>query len=312
MKGLELSKRFYEEVGKPALEQNLPHLLPYIAVGLAGSGSECCGYDDELSQDHDFEPGFCIFIPDEEVVDRKSAFELERLYAKLPKEFLGYKRSPVSAVGGNRHGVIRMSEFFEAKTGSPKGVLTVGQWLSLPEYALLEATNGAVFCDNYGEFSKIREELGYFPEDIRLKKLASNLLVMGQSGQYNYARCIKRGELASAQLALFEFVKSAINAAFLLNKKYTPYYKWSFRGLREISENYCLLAQKLETLISTDNSNPAEKQRQIESICQFIADQVCALSITSRACCELETLAYAVNDMITNNNIRNMNVLSGV
>ena len=312
MKGLELSKRFYEEVGKPVLEQNFSHLLPYIAIGLAGSGSECYGYDDDLSQDHDFEPGFCIFIPDEDVLDRKSAFELERMYAKLPKEFMGFKRSPVSAVGGNRHGVIRMSEFFEAKTGSPKGELTIGQWLSIPEYALLEAINGAVFCDNYGEFSQIREAIGYFPEDIRLKRLAGNLLIMGQSGQYNYNRCVLRGETASAQLALFEFAKSAINVAFLLNKKYMPYYKWSFRALREISPQYCDLAKSLEVLISTDNSNPKQKQETIEGICRFIADEINAQGITKLPTSEMESQAYAVNDMISNNGIRNMNILSGV
>lgn len=312
MKGLELSKRFYEEVGKPVLEQNFPHLLPYIAIGLAGSGSECYGYDDDLSQDHDFEPGFCIFIPDEDALDRKSAFELERMYAKLPKEFMGFKRSPVSAVGGNRHGVIRMSEFFEAKTGSPKGELTIGQWLSIPEYALLEATNGAVFCDNYGEFSQIREAIGYFPEDIRLKRLAGNLLIMGQSGQYNYNRCVLRGETASAQLALFEFAKSAINVSFLLNKKYMPYYKWSFIALREISPQYCDLAKSLEVIISTDNSNSKQKQEMIEGICRFIADEINSQGITKLPTSEMESQAYAVNDMISNNGIRNMNILSGV
>ncbi len=312
MKGLELSERFYIEVGKPILEENFAHLLPYIAVGLAGSGSECCGYDDDLSQDHDFEPGFCIFIPDEDVVDRKSAFELERMYAKLPKEFMGYKRSVLSAVGGNRHGVIRMSEFFEAKVGSSDGMLTVGQWLSLPEYSLLEATNGAVFCDNYGEFTEIRDAIGYFPDDIRLKRLAGNLLLMGQSGQYNYARCISRGETASAQLALFEFVKSAVNAAFLINKEYMPYYKWCFKALRELSPLYFGFAKQLEALISTDNLNPNQKQEMIENVCSFIADEISAQGIVKLPSAEMEVLAYAVNDMINNNDIRNMNILSGV
>ena len=61
MKGLELSKKFFYEYGKPMLDE-FPDLLPYIAVGLVGSGSECYGYDDELSTDHDFSPEFCIFL----------------------------------------------------------------------------------------------------------------------------------------------------------------------------------------------------------------------------------------------------------
>ncbi|MBO5725577.1 MAG: hypothetical protein J6S00_00770, partial [Clostridia bacterium] len=106
MKGLELASSFFEEYGKEMLNTQFADVLPYIAVGLVGSGSECYGFDDEISRDHDFEPGFCIFIPGENVVDRKKAFELERAYAKLPMSFKGFERSRISAVGGNRHGVI--------------------------------------------------------------------------------------------------------------------------------------------------------------------------------------------------------------
>ena len=78
MKGLELSERFYREFGEKMLNDQFPSILPHIAIGLCGSGSECFGYDDEISSDHDFEPGFCIFLPEEDVLDRKSAFALER------------------------------------------------------------------------------------------------------------------------------------------------------------------------------------------------------------------------------------------
>ena len=117
MKGLELSERFYREYGEPMLKEQFPDLLPYIAAGLFGSGSECYGFDDELSQDHDFEPGFCIFLPSETVVDRRKAFLLERAYTKLPKEFEGFKRALVTPVGGARHGVLRTEDFSRKKPG---------------------------------------------------------------------------------------------------------------------------------------------------------------------------------------------------
>ena len=314
MKGLELSYKFYKECGEPVLKEQFPHLCPYIAVGLVGSGSECYGFDDQISTDHDFEPSFCIFLPDEDVVDRKDAFALERAYSKLPKEFLGYKRSIISAVGGNRHGVLRLSEFYLGKTGSTDGNLSVEQWISLPEFALLEATNGEVFCDNYGLFTKIRENLKYYPENVRLKKLAGQLLLMAQSGQYNYKRCVMRGDTAAAQLAVFEFTKSAIAATFLLNKKYMPYYKWSFAAMRTLGDKAKIMADALEFLISSGNDQALSKQKCdiIEDICANIAVQLLENNLTERLITEMEQAAYIVNDLIKDNTMRNMHILSAV
>lgn len=314
MKGLELAKKFYEEFGEPMLTEQFGHILPFVAVGLVGSGSECYGYDDGISQDHDFEPAFCIFLPDETVVDRKTAFELERAYSKLPREFMGYKRSFVSAVGGNRHGVIRMADFFESKTGSSDGNLSAEQWLSLPDYALAETVNGEIFCDIYGEFTRIRKALSCYPEDIRLKKLAGNLLLMGQAGQYNYKRCVDRNETAAAQLAMHEFVKSTINAVFLLNKKYAPYYKWSFRALRELSAEYAAFAEELEFLLSSgnDEENFKKKSETVERVCLAVSLEMQQQNLTDAPGADMEWLAYAVNDLIKDSGIRNMNILCAV
>ena len=314
MKGLEISKKFFFEYGKPMLEEKFSHLLPYIAVGLVGSGSERYGYDDEVSRDHDFQPDFCIFIPDESVVDRKSEFELERAYYKLPKEYMGYKRSWVEAVGGGRRGVIRTADFYKEKTGSSDGTLCKEQWLNIPEHYLLEATNGEVFIDNLGEFSKIREKLSYFPEDIRLKKLAGNLLLMAQSGQYNYPRCIRRKETASAQLSVYEFTKSAINVLFLLAKKYAPYYKWTFRALREVSVEYSEISEKLEFLISSGNDTDVadKKSNIIQDVCGFILKELVSQNLTDEDKPEMELLSYQVNDKIADAEIRNSHVLSAV
>ena len=313
MKGLELSEKFYLEYGAPMLEEKFPELLGLLAVGLAGSGSECFGYDDELSRDHDFEPGFCIFLPDESLVDRKAEFRLERAYTKLPMEFMGYKRSILKPVGGNRHGVIRMSEFFGAKTGNEKGELSFRDYFFLPEQSLLEATNGKVFRDDLGQFSAIREKLSYLPEDVRLKKLAGNLLIMGQAGQYNYSRCAFRGESGAAQLALSEFVKSTLCVIFLLNRRYIPYYKWSFRALRDLpmlSE----LGTHLEYLISSGNSEAeiAKKQEIIEKICASVADVLSNEALSDFGGNEMEAHAYAVNRKITDGNIRNLHILYAI
>jgi len=313
MKGLELSERFYEAYGKPMLSEQFSNVLPHLAAGLFGSGSECGGFDDAVSTDHDFEPGFCIFLPGEDVIDRRTAFLLERAYAKLPNEYMGYMRSAVAPVGGARHGVLRTAEFFQNIVGAPDGILTVSKWLTVPEHALFEATNGKLFYDGSGEVTKIRDALAHWPEDIRKKKLAGNLLLMAQSGQYNYRRCLKHGETGAAQLAAGTFVNAMMRTVFLLNDAYMPYYKWSFRAMRALPK-LSLLAETAEYLISTDNE-PAlaeTKYDMIEDAAAEIIDELHAQGLTRAICGDLEKHAYSVNDAIADGEIRNLHILAAV
>ena len=313
MKGLALARAYYETYGKSMLESEFENLLPLTAAGLCGSGSECFGYDDDVSRDHDFDPGFCIFLPDEETVDRRTEFLLERAYAKLPKEFMGVARSLLSPVGGARKGVLRTAAFFEAKTGCPDGVLTDEQWLRVPENSLAEAVNGEIFYDGYGEMTKIRAALAFYPEHIRRKKLAGHLLLMAQSGQYNYRRCLLHGEYGAAQLAAGEFVKSAMQVIFLLNRRYQPYYKWSFRALRSLPK-LSLSAELFEYLLTTDNeaAMAEEKYDVIEGIASDIIEELTEQGLTKAVCGDLEKHAYSVNDSIEESSLRNMHVLAAV
>ena len=314
MTGLEIAREYYEKFGKPMLEAEFPDILPFLAAGFVGSGSEHYGYDDEISRDHDFEPGFCIFIPGEDVVDRRRAFQLERAYAKLPQEYAGLRRQRISPVGGNRNGVIRTDEFYKKAVGSANGELTVGQWLRLPDYALAEAVNGEVYFDNYGEFSGIREKLICMPEDIRLKRLAGNLLIMAQSGQYNFMRCIKHGEPEAAQLACAEFVSAAMKTVFLLQDRYMPYYKWSFRALRSLVGTG-ELSEKLSFLLFGDNRDGAVAGKKYVIIEEIASETISLLQekqLTEAICGDLEKHAYSVNDRITDGTVRNLNILISV
>lgn len=341
MNGLEISRGYYETYGKPMLEKDFPELLPYIAVGFTGSGSEHYGFDDVISRDHDFEPGFLIFLPDEAVVDRRQAFLLERAYAKLPKEFAGVRRQGIAPVGGQRNGVVRTAAFYRSKVGSADGTLTADGWLYLPDYALSEAVNGEIFYDGYGEVTKIRAGLRAMPRDILLKRLAGNVLIMGQAGQYNFERCLRHGEPEAAAFAAAEFVRAALKCAFLLNGQYMPYYKWSFRALRAIPGTEAL-ADRLSLILTGDISDrrvQAEKKTAIEAAAVMISalaergasdrkpsengtasktdmppqeSSGGVMSSPDTDGCDLERLAYALNDRIADSRIRNLHILAAV
>ncbi|MBQ2599312.1 MAG: DUF4037 domain-containing protein [Bacteroidales bacterium] len=313
MQGLELSRRYFEAFGAPMLREQFPDWADRLAVGLVGSGSECFGWDDEVSRDHDFEPGFCIFLPEEDVLDRRTAFLLERAYAKLPETFEGVSRPMLSPVGGNRRGVLRLGDFLEARTGTRDGKLSLGQWLSLPEHYLLEVTGGALFRTGDGVFEGIRQALSVQPEDVRLKKLAGNLLLAAQAGQYNYPRCLRHGETGAAQLAVGEFSRRTIAVIFLLNRRYLPFYKWQFRAMRDLP----LLGaegETLELLLTTDNG-PEMAQAKIDLIENLSGAIITALqdqNLTDAVCGDLEKHAYSVNDRISDPALRNAHILSAV
>lgn len=311
--GLQLAEQFFHTYGEPMLRDEFPELLPYLAAGLAGSGSECFGFDDEVSRDHDYEPGFCIWIGEEAVVDSRAEFKLERAYAHLPMEYSGIKRSLLSPVGGSRHGVIRASAFFVSKCGSPDGILTSEQWLAVPEASLSEAVNGKVFLDEGGWMRDIRNRLAYYPAEIRRKKMAGYLLLMNQAGQYNYERCLQRGETGAAQFAVHTFVDACMHVIFTLNRKYMPYYKWSFRAMREL-ELLGDLSDTLEFLISSDNSerNAVLKVEMIADLVSLVIGELQKQELTEAICQDLEKHAYSVNDGIADATLRNMHILAGV
>lgn len=313
MQGLELSKRYYEEFGLPMMEEKFPELIGKAAFGLVGAGSECFGWDDEVSRNHDFEPGFCIFLPGEDVVDRRTAFKLERAYAALPDEYLGVKRLRISPAGGSRHGVIRAADFYKARTGHPDGIEDTEGWFAVPEHYLAEATNGEVFRDDEGSFTAVRRSLASMPPDVRLKKLAGRLMLMNQSGQYNYARCLAHGETGAAQLAAGEFVRNAMGAAFLLAGRYTPFYKWQFRALRALPV-LSGIAPDLELLLTTPNDpeTASHKQALIEETAAAVIDELTKQGLTKAVCGDLQKHAFSVNDLVGDAALRNADILYGV
>lgn len=307
MRGIELSRSFYEEYGRPMLERDFSEYLDRIAVGLVGHGSECLGFDDEISTDHDFEPGFCIWIRDED--EQELGFKLFRAYSKLPKEYMGVKCIEKSALGSKEKGVHTISEFYSAYTGRRGAPETWQDWLYTPSHYFAEATNGEVFFDPLGEFSRIREEIKQgMPEDVRLKRIASCALHMAQSGQYNYKRCIAHGEMGAARLALDEFARNTAKIVFLLEKRHAPYYKWVFRGMKALPK-LSQIAYDLEKLITLPADETLLIELGIESISEKIINELKNQRITEATCNYLENHAYSVNEMITDSEIRNLHIL---
>ena len=236
MNGLELAREYYRRFGEPMLRERFPFLFPFLAAGLAGDGSECLGFDDEISADHDYGPGFCIWMRPEDF--EKHGKEVQRFYDSLPDEFAGMKARKSWDGAGERIGAMSVRDFYARFIGLEQPPASNERWLFLPEEKLAAAVSGEVFMDGPGMFSRIREALlSYYPEDVRIKKIAARAAFMAQTGQYNYGRSMRREDPAAAQIAITSFLKSTMSMWFLLGKTYAPYYKWMFRSLERMAQN---------------------------------------------------------------------------
>lgn len=254
LRALERCRLYYEKYGKPMLAQ-YPELQGHYAAGLVGEGSECFGYDDGISTDHDYFPRFFIWLDDEAY--EKYGETLQAAYEKLPKQWsccfreTNEKKEPGTVMtpeAAQRCGVCRTKDFYHRLVGREVPPENLYDWIALQETRLATATNGEVFEDCGGGFTAQREAyLSYFPEDVRRKKLASRLRKMAQMGQYQYARCMQRGESVAAHMALSEFIQNAGSCCFLLAREYMPYFKWMHRKMREYPV-FTAVADKLEKL----------------------------------------------------------------
>lgn len=276
MNGLTLATQFWEQVARPQIELDCPELLDHAAFGLVGEGSECFGFDDLISRDHDWGPGFCIWMDDQ-------AWDLYRktaaaLYARLPREFYGFRRLHQIQQTMDRVGPQTIRGFYGKYLGIERPPLTLREWFLIPEHGLATATNGTVFLDRPGHFTQFRSKLlEYYPEDIRLKKLAAHCALAAQAGQYNYIRCQNRSDCVASLLAVSQFIDHIQAIVYLLNKRYRPYYKWSHRAMTELPLLGTVLADELEVLAAS----PMHQTDRIERISQITIKELTSQGLSS-------------------------------
>lgn len=294
--GLELCRRYYEEYGKPMIAEKFHAYESSIAVGLVGKGSDCFGFDDLQSRDHDFGPRFVMWVT-KKVYDQIGV-ELQEAYEALPDSFMGVDRVETFH-GRDRAGVMIIEDFYKNTLGfdligtllqtdenlDKENLDTIKCWLSVHDYALAAAVNGEVFRDDEGIFTRYRDRLlAYYPKAVWYRKIAQTCALFSQNGQYNLPRMRKRGQLVSAELAKAECVKQAMKLYYLLNRKYAPHDKWLFKGMPDNpamvlneegaqNESVASLVEKI-SLIPVDKAHEAELTTAIESLAVIFANEL--------------------------------------
>lgn len=227
-------REFYEKYGRSMIRNEFPEYENRIAVGLAGEGSDCFGFDDSISADHDYAPGFCMWLTNEDY--EKIGSQLQAAYDNLIKKVYSYGQT--DRFIRDRRGVSTISDFynkiFRISCDFQNGCAV--NYLNVHEFQLAAATNGEVFRDDLGIFTRVRKKLmEHYPQDILRRKLAQELHEFSQYAQSNYPRMMARGDQLTSNLCVAKAVENVMNIYYLLNGTYAPYYKWKRKGLERIS-----------------------------------------------------------------------------
>lgn len=259
--GVELNRRFYAEAVQPILAEAFPGLT--YAAALIGYGSDVLGYDTERSVDHEWGPRLLLFLRAED--DATIARALDGILRKsLPATFAGYSTNfsrPDSTDGGVRHAeplapgadgevnhhiqMLTLDEFTRWELGIPADTpLTPVDWLTFPEQKLLEVTAGAVYHDDLGSVTALRERLAYHPHDVWLYRLSAQWQRISQEEAF-LGRCGEVGDDLGSCVVAARLVRDLMRLCFLIERRYAPYSKWLGTAFARLP-----LAERLEPLFA--------------------------------------------------------------
>ncbi|MBP3337864.1 MAG: DUF4125 family protein [Lachnospiraceae bacterium] len=286
---LERSKEFYEEYGKTMIKENFPEYEKRIAVGICGEGSDCYGFDDEISTDHDYGVGFCMWLTAEDY--NKIGAKLQEKYDRLVGDNSDYnellrKRRGVFSINGFYNNLLGTVCNFEDKFKL--------NYEEISESQLSSATNGLVYSDFLGVFSNIREKLlEYYPDEVWRKRLAKALHDFSQYAQSNYPRMMARNDMITAGVCIHKAVEEAMNLVYLLEHTYAPYYKWKVMGAKNLE-----LGKKIIPLLDKITVLPSQMEAW-----QDVTYSSASINKADECICLFETIAKILLEELKRQNL---------
>jgi hypothetical protein len=191
MKGINLCRNFWFDVGFPAIRKDLPESISFLAVG-PPAGSQCYGNDDEVSQDHGWGPGFVVWLTGDAYA--RFAQTLQLLLDGLLHEYLGYAWQVQPEHTCRVHELHRYTNYLVGYPASPEATL---DWLHIPELGLFEITHRPVFYDTPGQMTKHFASFQRYPAEVWKKRLSAWLALALGSGIY--AACRRTADQCSCQ-----------------------------------------------------------------------------------------------------------------
>jgi hypothetical protein len=264
VKGLALSRVFFDEAVKPILRETLPNLD--YAAGLIGSGSEVLGFDDEMSADHHWGPRVMLFLCEKDLEQYSRVIDTA-MRETLPNEFRGYSTN-FSEPDPNDNNVQRLVAVENGPINHRVEIFAVrdyllsylnfdlenqiepADWLTFPEQKLRSVTCGEIFEDSIG-LRSVLEKFAYYPHDVWLYLLATGWNRIGQE-EHLMGRAGAAGDEVGSALIASRLVRDIIRLCFLMERQYGPYPKWLGTAFRQLKCAETLAPHLEAVLRSTD------------------------------------------------------------
>ena len=274
MKGLEIAQEFYTQWGKVQLAKSFPELANRVAVGKI-FGSDALGADDDVSKDHAWGPQFTIFLSGADYQDYGE--DLAALMNETaPNPWNGYR---LAGAGDKSVNVESIPDWIQTWIGFTEKPTKDEDWHFIVregrdgganrtrESILYFLRHGMIWFDGSGEMSDWRKTLYFYPDGIWTLRLAEELFRVFHYGEYNFVqRVANRNEPLATAICIGEFVSSVMQTLLLLNRDYTPYWKWLAHEFRKLEEAR-IYGPKLEELVSMGRTD-----KQVEIVLKICSD----------------------------------------
>jgi len=250
---VDVSRGFFFDVLLPILRKEFPVETSQTAFGVFGYGSEVLGLDDEYSSDHHWGIRINALMPDYLIRGRLEQIQ-SVIDADLPDSYQGHSLRE-GLTGGRGLSLTSLEAYLARTIGIAKPPETDLEWLSIPEEDIIHIVNGEIWLDESGCFAAIRRAFGsYYPEPVRLRRIAHWCRYMSGMGVYALKRALLRQNDYYATITFARALRLGVQMAFMLEKVYCPYDKWTYAFLPRLPR----LGQPVQAIVdeSTRLSTP--------------------------------------------------------
>lgn len=273
---LRLSQGFYDNVVS-GLIGNVRHSAAHL-----GEGSDVLGFDTERSTDHGWGLRLQIFADDEFVGPVRQAID-----KGLPVEYRGwsvrYYRWQTDRVEHHIE-VTTLSAWFKSSLGfDPRDGMTTALWLSTPQQLLLEATKGAVFRDDSGDLTQLRQIIEWYPRDVWLWIMACQWSLAGSLSSL-VGRAAEVGDDVGSRLVAAKIARLFMQLFLLQDRIYVPYDKWLGTAVARLNDGEELTHLADEVLSA---SNYKAREAALLEMCLRAVQRHNVLRLTSPVSAEV-------------------------